>query len=156
MKNLFDLVLVKKIQFVTGGCNKDTKCCDRLIKSVYFEYKVFNPIGKNNNCFFKCLEKILGNNLNIKQIRKDFDLPTDTQISVTDAYKIIRSLTDKPIYIIDWEQNEELNKNDIYILLKNDHYFVVKEFNEIISKKKKLKEVFLRLILKLVKLVIII
>ena len=116
-EKLFDLVLVKKIQFVTGGCNKDSKCCDRLIKSVHFEYKVFSQIGKNNNCFFKCVE-IMGHNLNIKQICIDFDLPTDTQISVTDAYKIIRSLTDKPIYIIDWEQNEELNKNNIYILYK--------------------------------------
>lgn len=139
MKNMFELVLIKKIKFVTGGCNKDSKCCDRNIKSVHFEYKVFNPIGKNNNCLFKCLEKILGNNLNIKQLRKDFDLPTDTQIGVTDAYKIIRAITDKPIYIIDWEQNDELDKNNIYILLKNEHYFVVEEFKEIISKDKKTK-----------------
>ena len=136
---MFDLVLVKKIKFVTGGCNKDTKCCDRIIKSVHFEYTVFNPIGKNNNCLFKCLEKILGNNLDIKKLRKDFDIPTDTQVSVADAYKIIRSLTDKPIYIIDWEQNEELDKENIYILLKNEHYFVVEEFKEIIKKNTKTK-----------------
>jgi len=139
MKNVFDLSVIKTIAFVNGGCNNDSRYCERTIKSAHFEYKVYNPTGRNNNCLFKCLEKILGNNVNIKKLRKDFELPTNTPVSIVDAYKIIRSLTDKSIYIIDWEQNEELDEDNTYIVLKDGHYYVVEEFKEILRKDKKTK-----------------
>jgi len=60
-------------------------------------------------------------------------------IDIPTAYKIIKAVTDNKINIIDHETNEELDEDEIYILFKNQHYYVVEKFEEKFVKDKKTK-----------------
>ncbi len=134
---VFDgLVEINNIKVLTGGCNKH-KACDKDMLSSFYKFKLHNPSSMNNNCFFACLN-YLGYNVDTKQMRKQFNLKGGTEISVNDAYKIIRSLNSN-IEIIDPTINEELDDNKQYLLLKNNHYYVVKDFEENKRKDKKTK-----------------
>ena len=142
-QNVFRYVVISNITIIEGGCNKHTKT-DKTLTTPFYEYTLFNPVSMANNCFFKCLDKVLETKLDIKKIRKELNLTTNTKIDIEQAYQIIsyvKSNVDstKNIYIIDWEQNEELNESDAYILIKDEHYYVVESFKEIILKDKKTK-----------------
>jgi len=138
-KNVFLHSVLKGFKLVQGGCNNDARCVDKTIASSHYTFTLYNPVGRDNNCFFKCLNKITGQQLDIKKLRKQFDIPAKTMIDVQTAYKIIKETTDKTIYIIDHETNDELDEDETYILLKNQHYYVVEKFEEKILKDKKTK-----------------
>ena len=138
--DLFEFARIGNVQVVSGGCNKDSRCLEKTLKSSHYEFTVYNPISRSNNCFFKCLEKITGSSVDIKQLRKRFQIPMDTPVDITQAYQIIKHLDiQKKIYIIDVNHNEELGENETYIINKDSHYYVVESFKEILQKKKKTK-----------------
>ena len=57
--------------------------------------------------------------MDIKKLRKQFNIPAKIMIDIQMGYKIIKEITDKKISIIDHETNEELDEDETYILLKN-------------------------------------
>lgn len=138
MNNLFDdVVFIKEIKLITGGCNKH--CAgDKKLKSAFYEYKLFNPVSDENNCFFKALGYLLKINLDIKKIRKEFNLKAGTEITINDGYRVIQSL-DSDVEIIDYDTNEELDSNKKYIVFKNNHYYAMENFKEINRKDIKTK-----------------
>lgn len=127
--NLFsgDIIL-NEISLIQGGCNKHSKV-DKKLKTSFYDFKLYNPTSMNNNCLFACLSHLLGYQVNTKELRKQFELPTGSEISINDAYKIIHSF-DKNYKIIDSECNEELDAEEIYLLNHNNHYYVVESFTE--------------------------
>lgn len=122
------VVLIEKIKIISGGCNKH-KAGDKKIKSSFYNFDLYNPVSKDNNCFFCCLSYIFGFDVNTKELRKQFNLVTGSEININDAYKIIKSFKAN-IEIIEPNCNEELYDNKKYLLLKNNHYYVVKSFEE--------------------------
>ena len=92
--DLFEYARIEKVQLVTGGCNKDKRCIEKTLKSLHYEFQVYNPISRSNNCFFKCLEKIIGSSVDIKKLRKELEIPTDTQVNIFQAYKINKRLNE--------------------------------------------------------------
>jgi hypothetical protein len=135
-KSIFDYISIQKIALVSGGCNKHTKT-DKHLKTSFYDFELFNPVSRDNNCFFKCLAKILDCVIDIKKYRNMFDLRG--KINVDDAVKIIKHHTDKEIEIIDFTAIPELDHEKIYILLKDEHYYVVESFTEIFKKDIKTK-----------------
>ena len=87
--DLFRFARIGNVQIVSCGCNRDSRCLEKTLKSSHYEFAVYNPISRSNNCFFKCLEKIIGSSVDTKQLRKEFQIPTDTPVDITQAYKII-------------------------------------------------------------------
>ena len=137
-KNLFtDLCSIVKLDYIKGGCNKH-KACDKKIKGCLYNFKLFNPSSQNNNCFFSVIEHILNKKLDIKQLRKQFNLPTNTEVSIDDAYKVIKYLK-LNIQIIEPDFNDELDEDQKYILLNNNHYYYVQSFEMNQRKNKKTK-----------------
>ena len=137
LKNAFDFVKVINLKFIGGGCNKHTKT-DKNIKTSFYDFKLYNPVSRENNCFFKCLEYIFNDKLNIKELRKKYLLNTGEKINIDKAYEIIKDYNIK-IDIIDPECNEELDNDTTYILLRDDHYYVVESYEEINRKDIKTK-----------------
>ena len=135
MKSLFDFITVK-FKFIAGGCNKHTKT-DKHLKTSFYDFVLFNPVSMGNNCFFHCLDKIIGKKIDIKKVRAFFELKG--KISIADTYKIIKYHTDNDIEIIDFEHIPDLENDKIYILLKDEHYYVVESFTEVIKKDIKTK-----------------
>ena len=131
VKSVFDTLIINDIKIIGGGCNKHTKT-DKQLKTSFYEFELFNPCSEANNCFFKCLAKITGEIIDIKKYRNETKLKG--KISVADAYKIIKTFTDKEIEIIDFTDIPELSSDVIYILLKDEHYYVVESFTEILKK----------------------
>ena len=108
------------------------------IKTSFYDFNLYNPTSMNNNCLFACLSHLLGYQVNTKELRKQFELPTGSEISINDANKIIQSFN-KNYKIIDSECNEELDVEDTYLLNHNNHYYVVERFTEINRKNIKTK-----------------
>ena len=135
--DLFKNVLVDNIKFVAGGCNKH--CAgDKNFKSAFYEFKLFNPQSMNNNCFFKCVEHLLGNKININNLRKQFKIETKKEVCINDAYLILQHLG-MNVLIIDENYNEELDENQKYLLILKNHYYVIQSWTEIIRKEKSTK-----------------
>jgi DNA polymerase type B, organellar and viral len=138
-KKLFtDEVIIEDVKTISGGCNKH-KAGDKKIKSSFYTYKLYNPCSMNNNCFFHCIQKITNLCINTVSIRKQFDIKTNTPISVVNAWQILKSLNLNDIEIIDYDTNEILSNDIKYILLKDDHFYVVESFDENNRKDKKTK-----------------
>jgi hypothetical protein len=128
-EDLFSNIIVENIKIISGGCNKH-KAGDKKIKSSFYHFKLYNPTSKDNNCLFCCLSHILGYDVNTKELRKQFNLPTGTEVSINDAYKVIKHF-ESDIEIIEPDCNEELDDSKQYLLYQNSHYYVVKEFEEV-------------------------
>lgn len=133
-----DYVIIDDIKVIAGGCNKHKEGVKNM-KSSFYNYKLFNPCSMNNNCFFHCLQKISKLCINSLTVRKHYKIETNTPISVNDAYRIMRDMNFKDIEIIDYDNNEILDENTSYILIKDNHYFVVESWEEINRKDKKTK-----------------
>lgn len=139
-------IILSKIKLVGGGCNKDKRIIHKEMKTSFYDFQLHNPYSENNNCLFACLSYIIGNQVDTKSLRKQFNLKSGTEISISDAYKVINelALTEggvalKNVQIIDTEINEELELNKRYLLVHNNHYYVVKTFTEINRMKIKTK-----------------
>lgn len=138
MKDIFDgLLTIENIKIVGGGCNKH-KAGTKEIKSSFYKFNLFNPSSMLNNCFFKCLEHITGEKVEITKLRKQFEIPTNTEINISDGYKIINELK-LNISIIDYSTNEELDDTKKYIVLKDNHYYALENYECVVLKNKKTK-----------------
>lgn len=136
-QDIFQFIKIISVKLIGGGCNKHT-CTDKTAKTSFYEFSLYNPVSMGNNCFFKCLEHIFGIKLDIKALRKKYELPTNTEINIHDALLIIKDFK-RNIEIIDVEYNEELDDDTTYILLKGNHYYVVEDYTDVIRKKIKTK-----------------
>ena len=106
------------------------------MKSSFFNYNLYNPISRSNNCFFVCLAYITKTDVDSRKLRKEFGIETGAKVTVAKAYEIIRHLN-HDVLIIDSETNEELNDKQKYLILKNLHYYMVESFESIIKKDKR-------------------
>jgi len=131
------LVIVKNLKQISGGCNKH-KAGEKKLKSSFYNYTLHNPTSMDNNCLFACLAYIMNEKLNIRQLRKQFGIPTGEEVTVAKAYEIFQHLN-VDVKIIDYETNEELNPNQKYIVLKDSHYYVVEKIESIVKKGNKTK-----------------
>jgi hypothetical protein len=128
-KNLFKgLLLIKKKNLLSGGCNTN-KAGPKKIKSSFYHYQLHNPFSRNNNCFFNCLDYILKTDVDVRKMRKDYNIPTGTEVSIHKAYTIIHDLK-ADIEIIDYETNEELDVDKQYMVFKDNHYYVLISFEK--------------------------
>lgn len=134
-KTLFgDFVKIIDVKPIGGGCNKH-KQGEKECKSSFYQLKLFNPVSRSNNCFFKAVEYIIEQPVDPKKMRKQFNLVTDTIVSVDDAYKILQFL-EVDINIIEYDTNEELDAESKYIVLKDDHYYALMSFESVDTDKK--------------------
>jgi len=139
--NLFGAdVIIKELKLTAGGCNKN-KAGLKKMKSSFYNYLLWNPYSENNNCLFACLKYMLEIEINIKKLRKQFNISKGS-VAVADAYKIIHFL-DSNITIVDYDTNEELDPEVKYIILKENHYYVLETFELIEKNTKKTKRGFL-------------
>lgn len=138
-RNLFgDYVHVLEIKSISGGCNKH-KGGEKKMKSSFYKYRLFNPTSRDNNCFIKCLSHILNTELKASDVRKQYQLQANTEITVDDAYRILAGFDRSDIEIIDYDTNEELEDDKTYIVLKDNHYYVLLDFEEVNRKDHKTK-----------------
>ena len=136
---IFDgIIIVDDINLISGGCNKN-KAGNKKMKSSFYEYKLFNPCGENNNCFFACL-RFMCPCLTVDSLvlRKLFKIPFNTPITVDMGYVLMRYLK-IDIVIIDYDTNEELNSDIAYIILKDNHYYALESFEPVFRKDNKTK-----------------
>lgn len=132
-----DFCSIYDIRFIKGGCNKH-KACEKIIKGCLYTYSIFNPTSDHNNCLFKVIEHIIQDKVDIKQLRKQFNLPFNSKVSIEDAYKILHHLK-LDVQIIEPDFNEELDEEKRYILLDNEHYYFIQEFKIVERKNIKTK-----------------
>jgi hypothetical protein len=139
-KDAFANVQVESIKLISGGCNTHKPKTVEL-KSSFYKYKLFNPSSRDNNCLFACLNHIksLGTDRYIySKLRKQFKLEFNKEITIHEAYNIISKL-EYNIQIIDYDTNEELDDNTQYIVIQDNHYFVLESFEQVVLKDKKTK-----------------
>ncbi len=127
-----DFCSIVYIDFIRAGCNNH-KSGEKKFKGCLYSFKLFNPTSDHNNCLFKALGHILEDKINIKQLRKQFNLPFNSKVSIDDAYKIIHHLN-LDVQIIEADFNDELDTEKTYILLNNEHYYFIQSF-ELIQRK---------------------
>ena len=136
--NLFSgYIIIEKISIIKGGCNKHAASIKK-IKTSFYSYELYNPTSMNNNCLFACLSYLLKYQVNTKQLRNKFALSTGSAISINDAYKIINDLN-IDLQIVDRDYNEELDEDKKYLFYDNNHYYIVKSFEDIKRKDNKTK-----------------
>lgn len=131
------LVIVKKLREISGGCNQN-KAGEKSMKSAFYNYKLYNPVSRSNNCFFVSLAYLTKTEVDSRKLRKLFNLATGAEVPVAKAYEIINHLN-LDVLIIDSDTNEELDANKKYLVLKNSHYYVLESFESIIRKTKRTK-----------------
>jgi hypothetical protein len=136
IKDIFNIVDVKNIETIRGGCNHHPSC-EKILKTPIYEFTLFNPTSRDNNCFFKCLMHFKPD-INAVELRNKYKIPMKSMVDVDNALQIINDL-DLEIEIIDENYNDELYENTKYILLKHNHYYVVESFKAIIKKNTKTK-----------------
>lgn len=136
--DIFKNVMVQDIKIITGGCNKDKNCCEKQIKTSFYNFNLYNPISKGNNCFLACIAYLFDIKETYHQLRKKFQLKGGEEISINKANEIIFKLN-LEVEIIDYEINEELDDDKKYLLYNKNHYYVVKGFeeNKLVNKKTK-------------------
>ena len=128
-KNLFPpdgTVEVASVEAVAGGCNTN-KAGPKKMKSSFYNYKLFQPFSRNNNCFFATLKYLTKVEVDVTKLRAQFNIPAKTKVTVDDAYKIITFL-DVNVQIIDYQTNEELDSEQPYLVLAGDHYYALTSF----------------------------
>ena len=133
MKDLFDVITITNLRIIGGGCNKNGECNKKnLHKSAFYDFKLMNPSSMNNNCLFACIRKLLGDDVlpDTRTVRKEFNLPTNTPVSIVDAYKIIDKYK-LDISIIDFNTPDELDEKQLYIVYKEGHFYVLTSFEKI-------------------------
>ena len=135
--DLFKNVIIDNIQLIAGGCNTHESTTMEM-KSSFYKFRLFNPSSRGNNCFFACLKHLTGLDESHHNLRKKFSLKSGEVISIDDACKIVQHYGYN-IIIIDITCNEELDDNQQYILLKNNHYYVVEGFGPIVKISNKTK-----------------
>lgn len=91
---------------VAGGCNRTragVTTTDKTIKTSFNTYKCYNPVSIGNNCGFACISKILGLNLNYADLRREFKLEQDTEVSIEILTQVYNkhNTTEKFLVVLD-------------------------------------------------------
>ena len=127
LKNLFrGNIIIENISGLMGGCNKH-KACSKQMSSLFYDYELFNPVSRENNCFFHCLRHMSDIVIDIKQLRKTNNIPTNIPVEINQAYKIMKDLN-LDYQIIDYDTKDKLNEKIKYIVFKKNHYYVLTKF----------------------------
>ncbi len=134
--DLFKDVIVENIKQISGGRSTREKTVG--LKSSFYNYKLFCPSSRGNNCFFACLRHMTGSEESYHNLRKKFELSSGSEISISDAYRIISELG-LDIQIIAHDTNEELDDSVKYIVYQDSHYYVLESFEQVVLKDKKTK-----------------
>jgi len=138
--NIFSRFKIDSIKLTGGGCNTHKPKSEELTSSFY-KYKLFTPSSRDNNCFFACLNHIKPlepSRYIFNKLRKQFGLENGKEITIDEAYTIANKLKYN-IQIIDFDTNEELEDNIQYIVYKNNHYYVLEDYEAIVLKNKRTK-----------------
>ena len=125
-----DLFSVVNFTITQGGGHDTHKKRDRQLKSPYYEFEVYSPYDNKtqNNCGFKCIEYLTNKELNYLQERKSMNIPTKIMLTEPQLLQFFKKHYDKEVIIIEKDYDGELKKDTQYIILNNNHYFVVKTF----------------------------
>lgn len=128
-----DIFSILKVTFeeVAGGCNKH-KSHEKEIKGRYYNFQVFNPVSKDNNCGLKCIEHLMIKKMDVKNLRKQYNLPSGQKLTPDELIMIHKDLLpNRKLYIID-HYSINYNKDVDIILYHNEHYYVVTNAERII------------------------
>lgn len=138
-EDVFNFV-IPEFMTLSGGCNRHKD--EQIVKETpYFTLHLFNPIGQHNNCGFRIIEHLTGQKLNYAQLRKDYNLKYDEQITPDIMNKIYRASNNisRFLVFIDDNFNSEMNKNYHYIYVADNHYYFVEnaKYKTFVDKKTK-------------------
>jgi len=138
-RDLFENIKLVTVKIISGGTASVDRATDITLKSPLYNYKLHNPISKNNNCFFACLNHINKLEKSYHNLRKQFKLVSNTEITIEQAYTVIKELN-MDIQIIDYQTDDDLDENIKYIVYKNSHFYVLTSFqkNKINNKPKQI------------------
>lgn len=111
---------------VSGGCNTHV-AGPKKMKSSFYNYELYQPFSRHNNCYFAALKYITKTIIDVKKLRKQYNIPTGEKVSITTAYQIIKDLQ-LNVEIIDYQTNEELDESQPYLVLVADHFYALTSF----------------------------
>ena len=125
---------------VGGGCNKHSDT-NKTIDGKYYQFKLYNPQSRENNCFFKCVDHLLKIKTMPQQLRSKYGIKLNTKITPIQAVNIYKSLkkdNDKHLKVMlkDAESYDDTCNN---ILLYDSHYYCVESVTIIEKREKKTK-----------------
>jgi hypothetical protein len=140
-RSIFDNSILS-VNFIQGGCNicqsTGVRILNKTIVGEFNSFNVYNPPVKNNNCGISCIAYTLGIELSALNIRREFNLESNTEIPM-EVMKLIYNKYNrgkKFIAIISRNFSNKLNFELCdYILhevLPNGkgHFLVVESINE--------------------------
>ena len=95
-----------------------------------YNFHVWSPYDekKYNNCGYKCIEYIFKNKLNYHQERKDIKIKTGEFLTEPQLIRVYNKYNNdnKQLIIINKEYDGTINLNENrYIILHNNHYYVL-------------------------------
>lgn len=128
-KDMWKLVTVT-VKPLAGGCSNH-KTTKKIIKTRHYNLTCYSPIDKHgaNNCALKCLIKAYDLTISCHQMRKLINNPYG-QIQPDDLIELYNKLnieTNKPLQIVSRDVTEfDVTKNT-YLVLLNNHYYLVEE-----------------------------
>jgi len=82
------------------------------------------------NCGFRCLNYILPEKVNVREWRKKLNIPVKTQLKPTDIAKVYNEMkqNNKTLNFIDESYDGDFSDDENYILLKDNHYTIINEW----------------------------
>ena len=133
--NIWDSFKIDRVESIDtsegkGGCNTNDQTYIK-INSCFYEYTLLNIKSSNpdsQNCLFDCINHFSDTLINGDNYRTNNNMTLNEKINFNDAINICHTYN---IIVIDIEYNQELNTYYNYIMLHNNHYYVVDSFNEL-------------------------
>lgn len=133
--NIWDSFKIDRVESIDtsegkGGCNTNDQTYIK-INSCFYEYTLLNIKSSNpdsQNCLFDCINHYNDTLVHGNNYRTNNDMTLNEQIKFNDAINICQKYD---IIVIDIEYNHELNSYYNYVMLHNDHYYVVESFNDL-------------------------
>ena len=121
--------IFKYVNFkITSGGGYDTNGNRfRKLKSCYYDFEVYSPYDKNNNCGFKCISYITNQEINCIDERKEIGIEANTLLTVEQLVLCAKKYG-VDVVVIEKDIKDELDVNKKYIILHKNHYFVVDKF----------------------------
>jgi hypothetical protein len=131
LRGALDMAMLT-VQPIEGGCNH--KCGGSAVNTLKkfnntrWKFECYNPVSKENQCAFKCLEYILKRKLNIHSLRKQFKLERNVMVDIETLHAIyMQERTDNMLLdIVDRNYEGDIELDTIHSILTNkDHYYVI-------------------------------
>ena len=121
--------IFKYVNFkITSGGGYDTNANRfRKLKSCYYDFEVYSPYDKNNNCGFKCISYITNQEINCIDERKEIGIDAGEMLTPEQLVTCARKYG-VDLVVIEKDIKDELDVNKKYIILHKNHYFVVDKF----------------------------